>query len=247
MAFSSHHTSGTPKRPAYLRKTSSWSSRFSTLANGPCRERAAQINVSPLCGWFCCSPQPNPLAWSCTCKPAAPAHSTFSSLLATILTKSVWAHLKVLILSSICLSPLRCFVARQLLLQIYALSSVKFPNLKLRLCKINDKYQVWPLPPHLWSINELKRGHPKLPLPKRSAPGSSDQSQSCREAPLPWCRWSSKAPCAVGQGPSLVSRIKNILNARYLTRGVPGRCFVFIFSNRSFGLVQFFSCPQTAL
>ena len=28
-----------------------------------------------------------------------------------------------------------CFVARQLLLQIYALSSVKYPHLKLRLCK----------------------------------------------------------------------------------------------------------------
>ena len=39
MIFNSRHTSGTPKRPAYLRKTSSWSSRFSTLANGPCRER----------------------------------------------------------------------------------------------------------------------------------------------------------------------------------------------------------------
>ena len=38
---------------------------------------------------------------------------------------------------------LRCFVAKQLLLRIYALSSVKFPGLKLRLCKKNDKYQVW--------------------------------------------------------------------------------------------------------
>ena len=37
---------------------------------------------------------------------------------------------------------LRCFVARQLLLQIYALSSVKFPHLKLWLCKRNDKYEV---------------------------------------------------------------------------------------------------------
>ena len=37
---------------------------------------------------------------------------------------------------------LRCFVARQLLSQIYALSSVKFPGLKLRLCKKNDKYEV---------------------------------------------------------------------------------------------------------
>ena len=34
------------------------------------------------------------------------------------------------------------FVSRQLLLQIYALSSVKFPHLKLRLCKNNDKYEV---------------------------------------------------------------------------------------------------------
>ena len=38
---------------------------------------------------------------------------------------------------------LRCFVARQLLLQIYALSSVKFLGLKLRLCKKKDKYEVW--------------------------------------------------------------------------------------------------------
>ena len=37
---------------------------------------------------------------------------------------------------------LRCFVARQLLSRIYALLSVKFPGLKLRLCKKNDKYQV---------------------------------------------------------------------------------------------------------
>ena len=28
------------------------------------------------------------------------------------------------------------------MLQIYALSSVKFPHLKLRLCKKNDKYEV---------------------------------------------------------------------------------------------------------
>ena len=38
---------------------------------------------------------------------------------------------------------LRCFVARQLLLQIYALSSVKFSELKLWLCKKCDKYEVW--------------------------------------------------------------------------------------------------------
>ena len=38
---------------------------------------------------------------------------------------------------------LRCFVVKQLLLRIYALSSVKFPGLKLRLCKKNDKYEVW--------------------------------------------------------------------------------------------------------
>ena len=35
-----------------------------------------------------------------------------------------------------------CSVARQLLLQIYALSSVKFPHLKLQFCKKNDKYEV---------------------------------------------------------------------------------------------------------
>ena len=38
---------------------------------------------------------------------------------------------------------LRCFVARQLLLRIYALSSVKFSGLKLWLCKKCDKYEVW--------------------------------------------------------------------------------------------------------
>ena len=43
---------------------------------------------------------------------------------------------------------LRCFVARQLLSRIYALLSVKFPGLKLQLCKKNDKYQVCP-PTHL--------------------------------------------------------------------------------------------------
>ena len=37
---------------------------------------------------------------------------------------------------------LRCFVARQLLLRIYALSSVKFSGLKSWLCKICDKYEV---------------------------------------------------------------------------------------------------------
>ena len=37
---------------------------------------------------------------------------------------------------------LRCFVAMQLLLQIYALSCVKFPGLELRLCIKDDKYQV---------------------------------------------------------------------------------------------------------
>ena len=35
---------------------------------------------------------------------------------------------------------LRCFVARKLLSRIYALSSVKFRGLNLRLCKKNDKY-----------------------------------------------------------------------------------------------------------
>ena len=40
---------------------------------------------------------------------------------------------------------LRCFVARQLLLRIYALSSVKFSGLKLWLCKKCDKYEVWPM------------------------------------------------------------------------------------------------------
>merc|ERR1711934_1281201 len=38
---------------------------------------------------------------------------------------------------------LRCFVARQLLSRIYALLSVKFPGLKMRLCKKDYKYQVW--------------------------------------------------------------------------------------------------------
>ena len=37
---------------------------------------------------------------------------------------------------------LRCFVATQLLLRIYALSSVKFSGLKLWLCKKCDKYEV---------------------------------------------------------------------------------------------------------
>ena len=37
---------------------------------------------------------------------------------------------------------LRCFVVRQLLSHIYALSSVKFSDLKLWLCKISDKYEV---------------------------------------------------------------------------------------------------------
>ena len=37
---------------------------------------------------------------------------------------------------------LRCFVARHLLSQIYALSSVKFLGLKLQLCKKRDKYEV---------------------------------------------------------------------------------------------------------
>ena len=37
---------------------------------------------------------------------------------------------------------LRYFVARQFLLQIYALLSVKFPGLKMCGCKKKDKYQV---------------------------------------------------------------------------------------------------------
>ena len=37
---------------------------------------------------------------------------------------------------------LRCFVVRQLLSRIYALSSVKFSGLKLWLCKKSDKYEV---------------------------------------------------------------------------------------------------------
>ena len=38
---------------------------------------------------------------------------------------------------------LRCFVARRLLSRIYALSSVKFPDLKLRLCEkeTNMRYE----------------------------------------------------------------------------------------------------------
>ena len=43
---------------------------------------------------------------------------------------------------------LRCFVVRQLLSCIYALSSVKFSGLKLWLCKKSDKYEVcWPPSP----------------------------------------------------------------------------------------------------
>ena len=38
---------------------------------------------------------------------------------------------------------LRCFVATQLLLRIYALSSVKLSGLNLWLCKKCDKYEVW--------------------------------------------------------------------------------------------------------
>ena len=37
---------------------------------------------------------------------------------------------------------IRCFVVRQLLLCIYALSSVKFPGRKMWLCKKSDKYEV---------------------------------------------------------------------------------------------------------
>ena len=45
---------------------------------------------------------------------------------------------------------LRCFVARQLLSRIYALLSVKFPGLKLRLCKkmTNIRYGVGLLNDH---------------------------------------------------------------------------------------------------
>ena len=39
-------------------------------------------------------------------------------------------------------ASLRCFVVRQLLSCIYALSSVKFSGLKLWLCKKSDKYEV---------------------------------------------------------------------------------------------------------
>ena len=38
---------------------------------------------------------------------------------------------------------LSCFVARLLLSLIYALSSVNFPGLKLRLCIKIDKFEVW--------------------------------------------------------------------------------------------------------
>ena len=38
---------------------------------------------------------------------------------------------------------LHCIVTRQLLSRIYTHSSVKFPCLKLGLCKKDDKYQVW--------------------------------------------------------------------------------------------------------
>ena len=49
---------------------------------------------------------------------------------------------------------LRCFVATQLLLRIYALSSVKFSGLKLWLCKKCDKYEVWsfPIQKIMWQI-----------------------------------------------------------------------------------------------
>ena len=60
---------------------------------------------------------------------------------------------------------LRCFVARQLLLRIYALSSVKFSGLKLWLCKKCDKYEVC-IQPNLFTnvhlINSMTRPHQYL-------------------------------------------------------------------------------------
>ena len=44
-------------------------------------------------------------------------------------------------------ASLRCFVVRQLLSRIYALSSVKFSGLKLWLCKKSDNYEVCALSP----------------------------------------------------------------------------------------------------
>ena len=46
-------------------------------------------------------------------------------------------------------ASLRCFVVRQLLSRIYALSSVKFSGLKLWLCRKSDKYEVC----ELWDYN----------------------------------------------------------------------------------------------
>ena len=54
-------------------------------------------------------------------------------------THRVWFYTQCMILQA----SLRCFVARQLLYRIYALSSVKFSGLKLWLRNINDKYQLW--------------------------------------------------------------------------------------------------------
>ena len=63
----------------------------------------------------------------------------------------------------------------------------------------------------------------KLPLPKQLAPGSSGQSQSFHEVPRPWCQWSSRAPYAAGQGPS-VRRMKKIFNGRCLISCLPRGC-----------------------
>ena len=63
-------------------------------------------------------------------------------------THSVWYYAQFIISHIIffCIwahnVSLRCFVPRQLLSRICALSGVKFPGLKLRLCKKIDKYEV---------------------------------------------------------------------------------------------------------
>ena len=56
-------------------------------------------------------------------------------------------------------ASLRCFVVRQLLSRIYALSSVKFSGLKLWLCKKSDKYEVWKKE----KLPEAQRSHNKSP------------------------------------------------------------------------------------
>ena len=70
---------------------------------------------------------------------------------------------------------------------------------------------------------EMKPVKHKLPLPKQLAPGSSGQSQSFHVVPRPWCQWSSRAPYAAGQGPS-VRRMKKIFNGRCIISCLPRGC-----------------------